>query len=274
MQVPPLARPRLDFVRGAPSYVLRPIIQSNHVITTYTQCCLPHYTWRRPADWSFGLTFPPALLIHGHFGLMEDPVNSLCPSTISRAEWGARTPAVEPQRPWRSLLSPTWWCIMGEQRSTATTRPRYRHVTSRKSNTSLSSRGREKNTCSAIVRSYQNYHIDTKGWNDIGYSFVIGEDGHVYEGRGWDFIGAHAPGYNTQSIGICVIGDFSDRLPNEEALTTLSELISCGVDIGKIGEGYHVIGHRQARDTLCPGDTLYKWVEALPQWTDHPVPLT
>nr|CAD7454711.1 unnamed protein product [Timema tahoe] len=182
---------------------------------------------------------------------MQDPVNSLCPSTISRAEWGARTPAVEPQP---LAVSPVPYAVVHHGGT-----KEYCH---------------NQNTCSAIVRSYQNYHIDTKGWNDIGYSFVIGEDGHVYEGRGWDFVGAHAPGYNTQSIGICVIGDFSDRLPNEEALTTLSDLISCGVDIGKIGEGYHVIGHRQARDTLCPGDTLYKWVEALPQWTDHPVPLT
>nr|CAD7573015.1 unnamed protein product [Timema californicum] len=182
---------------------------------------------------------------------MQDPVNSLCPSTVSRAEWGARTPAAEPQP---LVVSPVPYVVVHHGGT-----KKYCY---------------DQNTCSAIVRSYQNYHIDTKGWNDIGYSFVIGEDGHVYEGRGWDFVGAHAPGYNTQSIGICVIGDFSDRLPNEEALTALSDLISCGVDIGKIGEGYHVIGHRQTRDTLCPGDTFYKWVKALPQWTDHPVPLT
>lgn len=51
--------------------------------------------------------------------------------------------------------------------------------------------------------------MDDRQWFDIGYNFVIGEDGNVYEGRGWDYVGAHAPGYNTQSIGICVIGDFS-----------------------------------------------------------------
>lgn len=66
-------------------------------------------------------------------------------------------------------------------------------------------------TCSAIVREYQNLHLDERGWYDIGYSFVIGEDGNAYEGRGWDYVGAHAPGYNTQSIGICIIGDFSSK---------------------------------------------------------------
>lgn len=63
--------------------------------------------------------------------------------------------------------------------------------------------------CAAIVRSYQNYHIDFNGWNDIGYNFLVGEDGNVYEGRGWEAVGAHAPTYNTRSIGICIIGDFT-----------------------------------------------------------------
>ena len=63
-------------------------------------------------------------------------------------------------------------------------------------------------SCSAVVRSYQNMHLDENHWEDIGYQFLVGEDGNVYEGRGWERMGAHAPGYNTQSIGICVIGDF------------------------------------------------------------------
>jgi N-acetylmuramoyl-L-alanine amidase len=67
-------------------------------------------------------------------------------------------------------------------------------------------------SCAAIVRSYQNYHIDFNGWDDIGYSFVVGEDGNIYEGRGWGVVGAHAPNYNTRSIGICVIGDFTGEL--------------------------------------------------------------
>ncbi|XP_076679571.1 peptidoglycan recognition protein 3 [Andrena cerasifolii] len=130
----------------------------------------------------------------------------------------------------------------------------------------------DQKTCSAIVRSYQNYHIDDRGWFDIGYSFVIGEDGNAYEGRGWDYVGAHAPGYNTQSIGICVIGDFSDFLPNDAALNTLNALIDYGVSLGKISESYHVLGHRQARDTLCPGDEFYKYVQTNPRWTKHPIP--
>ena len=68
---------------------------------------------------------------------------------------------------------------------------------------------RDQETCSDIVRTYQDLHLDQRGWWDIGYNFVIGEDGNIYEGRGWDYTGAHAIGYNTQSIGICIIGDFT-----------------------------------------------------------------
>jgi peptidoglycan recognition protein len=64
-------------------------------------------------------------------------------------------------------------------------------------------------SCSAIVRSYQNHHMDTNGWPDIGYNFLVGEDGNVYKGRGWTRAGAHAPGYNYNSIGVCFIGTFT-----------------------------------------------------------------
>ena len=38
-------------------------------------------------------------------------------------------------------------------------------------------------------------------WVDIGYSFLVGEDGNIYEGRGWRASGAHCVGYNSKSIG-------------------------------------------------------------------------
>jgi N-acetylmuramoyl-L-alanine amidase len=51
--------------------------------------------------------------------------------------------------------------------------------------------------------------MNAQRWPDIGYNFLVGEDGNVYEGRGWDAVGAHAVPYNSNSIGICVIGDFT-----------------------------------------------------------------
>ena len=43
--------------------------------------------------------------------------------------------------------------------------------------------------------------MDDQGWNDIGYSFLIGGDGLMYEGRGWNIQGAHTLNYNTVGYG-------------------------------------------------------------------------
>ncbi|KAK1120952.1 hypothetical protein K0M31_010736 [Melipona bicolor] len=128
----------------------------------------------------------------------------------------------------------------------------------------------DENSCSKIVRSYQNHHMSDNGWEDIGYNFIIGEDGNVYEGRGWTYTGAHAPNYNSRSIGICIIGDFTHRLPNEAALKALNALINYGVSKGSISNKYHVVGHRQVTQTECPGTKLYEYVKKLPRWTDSP----
>lgn len=43
-------------------------------------------------------------------------------------------------------------------------------------------------------------------------SFLIGEDGLVYEGRGWNIKGAHAgPTWNPISIGISFMGNYMSK---------------------------------------------------------------
>lgn len=78
------------------------------------------------------------------------------------------------------------------------------------------------------------YHLNRfffvlPGWNDIGYNFLVGEDGRVYEGRGWNIWGSHASIYNSMSHGIAVIGNFMDVEAAEGALDTVKNLIQCGV---------------------------------------------
>lgn len=68
-----------------------------------------------------------------------------------------------------------------------------------------------------IVKScFKNEHMNNKGWSDIGYNFVIGEDGNVYEGRGWGKKGAHSIPFNSKSIGICIIGNYSSKRDIED----------------------------------------------------------
>ena len=67
--------------------------------------------------------------------------------------------------------------------------------------------------------------MDHNGWDDIGYSFLIGGDGNVYEGRGWKVQGAHTLSFNTVAYGTCFIGDFMETLPEGEAINAYFHLI-------------------------------------------------
>ena len=76
----------------------------------------------------------------------------------------------------------------------------------------------------AECRAIQNYHMDSNGWSDIGYSFLIGGDGNVYEGRGWNKVGAHTYGFNDVGYGIDFIGTFIDHNPTSAAQSVYLDL--------------------------------------------------
>jgi N-acetylmuramoyl-L-alanine amidase len=38
-------------------------------------------------------------------------------------------------------------------------------------------------------------------WDDIGYNFLVADNGEIFQGRGWNYTGAHCKGFNAQSIG-------------------------------------------------------------------------
>ncbi|KAM7289289.1 peptidoglycan-recognition protein SC2-like [Ixodes scapularis] len=84
-------------------------------------------------------------------------------------------------------------------------------------------------TCAKIIRQWQDYHMDTKRWDDIAYNFVIGGDGRVYEGRGFDGIGAHTLSYNSKSVSLAFVGNFTFNVPNSKMLAAAGVLIECGV---------------------------------------------
>lgn len=67
------------------------------------------------------------------------------------------------------------------------------------------------------------------GWSDIGYSFLVGGDGRVYEGRGWGTVGAHTRGYNSNGIAISFVGNFMTQKPNQAMLNAAQKLIACGI---------------------------------------------
>ncbi|KAL5016028.1 hypothetical protein ScPMuIL_005617 [Solemya velum] len=113
------------------------------------------------------------------------------------------------------------------------------------------------------MKRIQDLHMDGRGWDDIAYNFVISEEGQVYEGRGWDRVGAHTKSWNDVAIAICIMGNFVDKEPDSAAKSTLKNLLEFGVRLGKISADYTLHGHRDVRDTACPGDKLYNFIKSL-----------
>nr|UZP48207.1 peptidoglycan recognition protein [Charonia tritonis] len=166
-----------------------------------------------------------------------------CPRIITRAEWGARSPV--------GLIR------------TMPDLPIYVII-----HHGAGGECFDKSSCIQKVRQYQNFHIDGRGWYDIGYNFVVGEDGNAYEGRGWTEIGAHTRGYNTNGIAISVIGDFTNHTPNAAALAKVRQLIQCGLDNRRISPSYTLKGHRDLGNTACPGDAYYNLIQSWPHFTE------
>jgi N-acetylmuramoyl-L-alanine amidase len=113
------------------------------------------------------------------------------------------------------------------------------------------------NACIAAVKGIQNFHIDTRHWFDIGYNFLLGGDGRIYEGRGWSEIGAHTLGMNDKAVALSFIGNFEKVDPPKLMLDLAQKWIECGIEKGIIAKDYQLHGHRDQNCTSCPGQHLY-----------------
>ena len=56
------------------------------------------------------------------------------------------------------------------------------------------------------VAEIRKWHVEGRGWSDIGYHFYINLYGEIHKGRDISKIGAHCKGHNRNSIGICYCG--------------------------------------------------------------------
>lgn len=106
------------------------------------------------------------------------------------------------------------------------------------------------------------------GFYDIGYHFMIGPDGVIYEGRtiqvrgmhvgiGVDPISGEERG-NTGRIGIAMIGDFTLEHPTpaqEKALAELIIYLDIKYDIS------YLYGHSDLNNTECPGANAYYLID-------------
>ncbi|MBH5135516.1 peptidoglycan recognition protein [Streptomyces sp. HB-N217] len=134
----------------------------------------------------------------------------------------------------------------------------------------------------SVIRGIYRYHVRSMGWRDLGYNFLVDKCGNIYEGRAGGVskpvLGAHTLGFNSNSMGIAVLGTYSSKKPSSAALKAIARLTAWKVGLYgmnprgktylKSGGGnlypkgrkvrLNVIsGHRDGFATNCPGKKLY-----------------
>tara|TARA_R110000764_G_scaffold119392_1_gene207113 strand:- start:600 stop:1040 length:441 start_codon:yes stop_codon:yes gene_type:complete len=103
------------------------------------------------------------------------------------------------------------------------------------------------------AKEITQWHVD-RGWSDCGYHFIINRFGTVETGRNLNVSGAHARGYNKNSIGICLVGGRSDNDKPEDNFTaeqkkTLAALI---INLQIEYPNADIKGHNQLSNKSCP----------------------
>ncbi|MET9670779.1 peptidoglycan recognition protein [Streptomyces sp. NPDC006475] len=134
----------------------------------------------------------------------------------------------------------------------------------------------------SVLRSIYRYHVVSSGWRDFGYNFAVDKCGNIYEGRAGGVtravLGAHTLGFNTNSMGVAVLGTYSRSTPPAAAVAAIARLTAWKIGLfkgnpkgkvtltsggsGKYKKGkkvsFNVIsGHRDGFLTECPGARLY-----------------
>jgi hypothetical protein len=132
----------------------------------------------------------------------------------------------------------------------------------------------------AVVRSIWDFHVNTNGWSDIGYNWLIDPEGTLYEGRGYGIFAAHFCFANSQTMGVCMIGNYTDIIPQDTAVQTLTQMLAwncCQDNIDPLGNGFHdssgqnldrISGHRDGCATECPGEAFYPTLSTVRQSVD------
>jgi hypothetical protein len=192
---------------------------------------------------------------------------------------GRDLPALQP-RPVPSLISRAGWganeaIVKGPAEYTSDVQVLFVHHTA-------DSNGYSCGDSARIVRGIEAYHVRSKGWDDIGYNFLVDKCGQLFEGRrggeSRPVLGAHTLGFNAHSAAIAVIGNYSGTAVSSLVKNVIAQvaayklgmygnlassrtmLLSSGSDRyakGRLASLNRISGHRDTGRTECPGNTLY-----------------
>ncbi len=109
------------------------------------------------------------------------------------------------------------------------------------------------------------YHVKKQDWPGIGYHFLVGEDGTLYQGNTLETMSYHAVNANPAGVGICFLGNFMKQVPPPAQLQAGAHLSAWLMQ--ELGVGLDMVkGHKEFMDTACPGEQWLKgekWKEML-----------
>jgi hypothetical protein len=119
------------------------------------------------------------------------------------------------------------------------------------------------------IKAIQTDHIRRRGWNDIGYHYIVDRSGRVWEGRPAAQTGAHAgsAAVNERNIGVLLLGNFDVQTPSDPQLESCLRLVEALRSRHGITRA-NVLSHNEVRcggglgPTKCPGKHLASWIES------------
>ncbi|XP_046395984.1 uncharacterized protein LOC124163254 [Ischnura elegans] len=134
--------------------------------------------------------------------------------------------------------------------------------------------------CMSRVKAEQEKQLNVYG--DLVDNFYIGEDGYVYEGRGfnrkplWDteLEDAKDRFFKEDAMTVRLFGNFQSDLPSEKAIGALKLLVNAGLWLHRINDNYHIYSFRGIyHDSRFLGDKLFevakKWIPWATQLDDR-----
>ena len=214
----------------------------------------------------------------------EDPAPVRSPAGTALAATGTGRPAMVTRAQWGADESLRLESCPSGPRYTDAPRVGFVHHTA---GTNDYSPGDSK----AIVRGIYAYSVETLGWCDVGYNFMIDRFGTLFEARygGVDqgVIGGATGGWNTGTFSVSVMGTFTSSRPPKAATDTLARLLAWKLSLsgshplstvsmtgGGATSRYQpgttltldaISGHRRVVPTACPGDALYAYLPQVRQ---------
>lgn len=116
-----------------------------------------------------------------------------------------------------------------------------------------------------------------RGWVDVGYHFIIRRDGTREIGRPIDVVGAHVEGFNSVSIGICLVGGVNKAGKAEDNFTPaqFAELAKLLTELRALYPGIKFQGHRDFPKVKkdCPSFDVRKWIDETGVFTETMAPV-